>query len=477
MSERKKILLTILVATLAFALLLAAAFSASAAIKRERLRRIETALERGDTLRAERLLARVDDDETRAALEARCRYCEAAALLESGDYREAAAAFAALGGYEDASEKYREALYRLAERELSEGDFDAAQRRFEALGVYRDAAARAQEAQLQKAAALAAEGQIYEAFMLLEKLGDFSDARERALALAEQICGKRDLDAARAVAQNLSAEELQRRVALRARREAIPEGIVDAGFYHTVALRSDGTVLACGDNSFGQCEVDTWRNVTALCAGAYHTAALLSDGTVIACGRNTEGQCEVASWRDIVAITAADYATFGLRVDGSIVCCGYNDYYMLADWPKVTRISGGSYALAALRADGEALLTHASARSEDLTELVDIAVNTGYAVGLKEDGSVVCAAAELSSWRDIVAVSASSNAILGLDAQGAVRAYFFRPDKAFSLDGLDGIVALAAGGTHSVFVLADGTVAARGENAHGECDTADWKLF
>lgn len=477
MTERGKILSVILAATLVFALVLGGAFAAVGAARRARPARIEAALAQGDAARAEKLIARLSDGEEKTEYENRCRMLEAAALMESGDWSGAAAVYAALGSYEGAEEGCREALYRLAGDELAAGDFDAAQRRYAALGSYRDAAQHALRAQLGKAEAMASQGQIHDAFLLMTKLGELPEARERALDLAEQICGRRDLEAALAVAQDLSAEELQRRVELKARREALPRGIVDVGFAHTAAKKSDGTVVACGDNTYGQCEVESWRGVKAVCAGAYHTAALLEDGTVAAVGRNDEGQCETSDWRDIVAVAAADYATFGLKADGTVVACGYNDYYMLSDWPRVTRISGGSYVLAALREDGDALLSHESARSEELTGLVDIAVNTGYAVGLREDGTAVCAAADLSAWHDLVAVSASSNCILGLDARGGVSAYFFRGGAGEGFAAPGDTVAMAAGGTHCAFVRADGTVSAWGENDCGECDVAGWDLF
>ena len=185
----------------------------------------------------------------------------------------------------------------------------------------------------------------------------------------------------------------------------------------------------------------------------------------------------MGDWRDIVAVTASDYATFGLKRDGTVVACGFNGYPTLSDWTKITAISGGSYALAALREDGDALLSHESARSDELHDLCGIAVNTGYAVGLREDGSAVCAAADLSEWTDIVAVAASANAVLGLDAQGRVRAVFFHPDAELDLSSLRGVTAMAAGGTHCAFVTESGEVVTRGENEHGECETGGWKLF
>ena len=477
MSEKKRILAVLAAATLVFALVLGAALGAIRAAEKARPGRIEAALAQGDAAKAEALIARLDDGEEKTDYENRCRMLQAAALLESGDWSGAAALYASLGSFEGAEEGYREALYRLAGQELDEGDFEASQRRFESLGGYRDAEHQALRAQLSKARTLAERGQIYDAFLLANRLSGLDEARDYALELSERICGKRDIEAAMAVVQDLSPEELQQRVELKARREALPRGIIDVGFFHTVALRSDGTALACGDDSYGQCEVNAWHDVKAVCAGAYHTVALLADGTVAAVGRNDEGQCETSAWRDIVAVTAGDWATFGLKEDGTVVACGFNDYYMLPDWTRITRISGGSYALAALREDGTALLSHESARSDALTELVDVALNTGYAVGLREDGTAVCAAADLSAWHDLVAVSASSNCILGLDAKGGVSAHFFRSGAGEDFSAPGDTVAMAAGGTHCAFVRADGTVSVWGENAHGEGDTAGWDLF
>ena len=48
------------------------------------------------------------------------------------------------------------------------------------------------------------------------------------------------------------------------------QGQVCAGRLHTVALKTDGTVLAAGDNQFGQCDVDGWTDMVTIAAGKYH---------------------------------------------------------------------------------------------------------------------------------------------------------------------------------------------------------------
>jgi hypothetical protein len=92
------------------------------------------------------------------------------------------------------------------------------------------------------------------------------------------------------------------------------------------------------------------------------------------------------------------------------------------------------------------------------------------------DGTVRATAFELPDWEDIVAVSASPTAALGLDADGRVRGRFFRQRDEIDLSGLDRVAALAAGGTHHAFVFADGTVAVAGDVSHGEGQVSGWVL-
>ena len=84
-------------------------------------------------------------------------------------------------------------------------------------------------------------------------------------------------------------------------------------------MKSDGSVVSVGDNSYGQCDTDTWTDIVAISASTYHTVGLKSDGSVIAVGDNSYGKCDIDSWTDIVAISADDYHTVGLKSDGSVV--------------------------------------------------------------------------------------------------------------------------------------------------------------
>jgi len=43
--------------------------------------------------------------------------------------------------------------------------------------------------------------------------------------------------------------------------------MVAAGYSHTIRLKSDGTVVAVGDNEYGQCDVSGWSDIQQVSAG------------------------------------------------------------------------------------------------------------------------------------------------------------------------------------------------------------------
>jgi len=89
--------------------------------------------------------------------------------------------------------------------------------------------------------------------------------------------------------------------------------------------------VAVGDNSYGQCNVGSWTNIQQVAAGFYHTVGLKTDGTVVAVGYNSYGQCDVGSWTNIQQVAAGEWNTVGLKRDGTVVVVGYNPYGQLDD--------------------------------------------------------------------------------------------------------------------------------------------------
>lgn len=81
-----------------------------------------------------------------------------------------------------------------------------------------------------------------------------------------------------------------------------------------------------GDNFFGECDVLLWEGVVQVACGALHTVALLEDGSVLACGSNVNGQCDIdLQGKMAISISCGLYHTEIKLADDSIIVCGTVD--------------------------------------------------------------------------------------------------------------------------------------------------------
>jgi uncharacterized repeat protein (TIGR02543 family) len=130
--------------------------------------------------------------------------------------------------------------------------------------------------------------------------------------------------------------------------------MVAAGSYHTVGLKSDGTVVAAGYNSAGQCNVGDWMNIIQVAAGYGHTVGLKADGIVVAVGHNTYEQCNVGNWTDIIQVAAGGYHTVGLKFDGTVAAVGQNtdEQCDVGNWTDIVQVAAGYWHTVALQFDG-----------------------------------------------------------------------------------------------------------------------------
>ena len=281
--------------------------------------------------------------------------------------------------------------------------------------------------QYAEAESLETAGCTAEAAIAFCKVGDYKDARERCFELWDKC----------AVRNTLS-------------------------FWgeHVVGLKNNGTVIAEGDENYGQCAVDNWHDIVAVSAGMFHTVGLESDGTVLAVGSKEQfGVIEVSGWSDIVSISAGWAHTAGLKADGTVVITDYSEFIEgtynigcdVSTWSDVIAVSAGLDHTVGLKADGTVLATGANNDGEcdvnDWTDIVAISTGCSYTVGLKSDGTVV-AVGQLSGWN-------------GLDVK-------------CNVSNWSDIIAISAGLGHTVGLRSDGTVVATGANDHGQCNVGSW---
>jgi hydroxylaminobenzene mutase len=83
--------------------------------------------------------------------------------------------------------------------------------------------------------------------------------------------------------------------------------------WHNLALRSDGTVVAWGNNNFGQTNVPAGlSNVLAIAAGYQHSLALERDGTLVAWGNPRYVTNVPPVLGQVAAISSGDYHSLAL---------------------------------------------------------------------------------------------------------------------------------------------------------------------
>jgi ribosomal protein L27 len=249
--------------------------------------------------------------------------------------------------------------------------------------------------------------------------------------------------------------------------------MVAAGYSHTVGLKTDGTVVAVGDETFGRCNVDGWTDIVQVAAGGYHTVGVKSDGTVVAVGRETAGQLNVGGWTDIVQVAAGEYYTVGLKSDGTVVAVGANGAGQcdVDGWTDIVQIAAGEAHTLGLKSDGSVVTAGDNSylqRNIGWTNVVQVAAGRWHTLVLGADGTVHAIGyndfhqCDVYSWTDITQVDGGGYHTVGLKSDDTVvvmgRSNYLQDD----VDDWTDIVQVDAGEWHTVGLKSDGTVVAVG---------------
>ena len=228
-----------------------------------------------------------------------------------------------------------------------------------------------------------------------------------------------------------------------------------AGGWHSLALRSDYSVVAWGDNYNGQCSVSPGlKDVLTLAGGGYHTLALRQNGTLVAWGDNTSGQANIpAGLSNVIAIACGTWHNLALRADGSVVAWGDNAFgqsTVPSGLGNVVAIAAGGNHSLALRADGSVV-----AWGENTDAMGNFAGQSIVPAGLAK----------------VVAIGAGDYHSLAVLADGTVVAWGDNSEgQAQPPAGLTGVVAAIGGGAHTIALKGDSTAVAWGNDWNGQCD-------
>ena len=202
----------------------------------------------------------------------------------------------------------------------------------------------------------------------------------------------------------------------------VPTGLaniaeIDCGWAWTLVRRENGSLFAWGADDSGQISsLPSESNFVQISAGNMHGAALRSDGTVVCWGRNDMGQCNVPSGLSgVTAVIAYGHHTMALCSDGTVKVWGSGEAAPF-ELSGVTSIASGEGFYLALKSDGTVVAWGDNTFGQSmvpssLNNVSKIFATADAAFAVKKDGAIVSWGNNQSGQRNIPS-SANGESIL-----------------------------------------------------------------
>jgi alpha-tubulin suppressor-like RCC1 family protein len=288
---------------------------------------------------------------------------------------------------------------------------------------------------------------------------------------------------------------------------------VAPGSNHSLALLSDGMVMAWGANGQGQlgdgtstgpeecgpggpCSdtpvpVSGLSGITDIAAGGNVSLALLSNGTVMAWGNNGSGQLGTTGEDSDVPVPVS-----GLS---GVTAIAAGDDYCLALLSNGTVMAWGANNINGELGDGTTLYSLTPVAVKGLSEVTAIAAGYFHALALLKNGTVMAwgdneqgelgnhtttssdVPVAVGGLSGVTAIAAGFSTSLALLSNGTVMGWGYNEGGALGdgtnvrnsdvpvpVSGVSGVMAIAAGGHDALALLSGGTVMAWGQNDSGQ---------
>ena len=380
--------------------------------------------------------------------------------------------------------------YEKAQKLLEGGDYEKSKEIFMSLGNYKDSkdlVKKAQNAQYEvyykNAVSLYNDEEYGKAYFAFIDIDGYKDSKDYISSLSERF----------------------------------DRQIIAAGDYHTLGLKTNGTVAVAGNLNSGKCKVDKWTDIVSIAASDNFSVGLRKDGTVvIAKDKSFDVNFDTSSWEHITAIAAGYSYIIGLKEDGTVIATGDNNYVRneTKKWTDIIHITCGNSYVVGVKKDNTIVALGDDEQTNCAlawSDIVAVGVNDRFITGIKSDGSAVTTdvdfgsweyqnffvagegeksnrvyvehvAADVSNWKNIVSIMKTSDCSIAIgitndhrvNIAGTTNCSPGVDDYSYVSEYSD-ILAATQANDRIVLVSLDGSVySTHGYNAQGQCDVYSW---
>ncbi len=221
---------------------------------------------------------------------------------------------------------------------------------------------------------------------------------------------------------------------------------VVAGNGFGAVLTSDGKVTILGNLESNGGSNLNWSRIVDIAAGDNHLLALNDKGKVFAIGDNTYNQCDVDSFKNIVKIFASKTGSIVEDEDGKLSFCGIMlGSSQIKNYESPLDISSSENYLLIVNSDKT--VTCISRFSNELatnrwTNIVDVAAGNNFVAGLRSDGTVLVNSdnedivLNASKWSNIIAIGSYNDYLVAYDGSkiyGTGESDIYKFDQAYAI--------------------------------------------
>ena len=202
-------------------------------------------------------------------------------------------------------------------------------------------------------------------------------------------------------------------------------------------LFKDGNIEVRGDNSYGQCDIETDKSAVSVLCAPNCTYIVTDDGRVEYFGAELDKS--IKTWKNVIDLAAGSFHLLGLTRDGNVLIAGEmiekNVLDKIAGWKNVKSICAATDCSIALFNDGKVSF---AGRPNDPRGVVDhwedivsIHADSSYTVGLTSNGTINISGkcksfldmgrSSVAAWNNVMAVSCSKSGIAGIFDDGTIK--------------------------------------------------------